>query len=179
MTRKRKSKHLTPEQIEELARRYPNESNEELAKSFGVSVYTIKSRKEKHGWNKSREYTSRLYSKIAKENNNAARINTPEAYAKRENTIRERFASDRIRIKWGLDPVWKKRHYRREPRAKLLQRNRLQRLGYIVDETNLIAYYTPGTHRAKRLEAIPRGTTKGNIHPYYDFRPYAERELDK
>lgn len=179
MTRKRKSKNLTPEQVAELARRYPNESNEELAKSFGVSVHTIKSRKEKHGWHKSKEYIRRVYSEIAKEHNNAARINTPEAYAKRENTIRERFASDKIRIKWGLEPKSKKRHYRREPRAKLLQRNRLQRLGYIVDETNLIAYYTSGTHRATRLEAIPRGTTKGSIHPYYDFRPYDEREVDQ
>ena len=171
-------KNLTPEQIEEIARRYPNESNESIAKSMGVSKWTIKRRADRHGWHKSKEYESRIYSEIAKKCNNAARINTPEAYAKRAATIKAQYAADKLRIKWGLKPIYGNRHYRREPRAKLLQRNRLQRLGYIVDEANLIAYWTAGTHRATRLEAVPRGTTKGSIHAYYDFRPY-ERELDK
>ena len=178
--KKPKSKHLTSEQLAYIEEHYPNESNEQIASALGLSKWTIKSRAEKHGWHKSKEFISNQCREIAVRYGNAKRINTPEAYAKREETIAKMIKTDRMRIKWGMTQATK-RHFRLEPKAKLLQRNRLQRLGYIIDESNLIAYYTPGTHRATRIEAVPRGTTKGSIRAYYDFRPYEEREqrLDK
>ena len=170
-TRKPKSKHLTSEQLAEIKRMYPDTPNEEIAETLGLSVWTIRARAQKHKWHKSKEFISRQNQMRAVKCGNAARINTAESYAKRVVTMQKKMESDRLRIKWGLEPKTK-RHYRLEPRGKLLQRNRLQRLGYIVDEKTLVAYYTPGTHRASRLEAVPRGTTKGSIHSYYDFRPY-------
>lgn len=172
---KPKSKHLSAEQLAYIEAHYPNESNEAIAEALGLSKWTIKSRAEKHGWHKSDAYKRALCREVAIRCNNAARINTPEAYAKREATMREQNRIDRLRIKWGL-PQKTKRHIRIEGRDKLLQRNRLQRLGYIIDEAKLIAFYTPETHRAKRLEAIPRGVRKGTIKPYYDFKPYGEMD---
>ena len=170
--KKPKSKHLTSEQLAYIKAHYPNESNEQIAEALGLSKWTIKSRAEKHGWHKSPEYKSALCREVAIKFNNAARINTPESYAKREATLKKQYETERLRIRWGVHQLTK-RHIRLEGRDKLLQRNRLKRLGYIVDEQKLIAYYTPQTHRAKRLEAIPRGVRKGSIKPYYDFKPYA------
>ena len=75
-----------------------------------------------------------------------------------------------MRIRWGLKPKTN-RHFRIEPKARLLQRNRLERLGYIVDKENLIAYYTPETKRATRIERVPRGQKIGSIRGWYDFAP--------
>jgi len=171
MDKKHKSKHLTPEQLAYIKEHYPNEPNEQIAEALGLSKWTIKSRAYKHGWHKSDAYVSEQMRIIAINANNAERINTPEAYAKRRITREKMNKTDLMRIRWGMEPK-QKRHFRLEPREKLMQRNRLQRLGYIIDETNLIAYYTSGTHRAVRLERVPRGTKKGSIRAYYDFRPY-------
>ena len=173
MERKKKSKHLTSELLAYIAEQYPDRDTQELADELGLSPHTIKARAVKHKWHKSKEYLSGLYRDIAIQYNNASRINTPESYAKRAVTQKQLRETDLMRIRWGM-PQKTKKHIRLEPRAKLLQRNRLLRLGYIVDETTLTAYYTPGTHRAPRLEAIQRGTTKGTIHSYYDFRPYEQ-----
>lgn len=169
-------KTLTNEQIERMAELYPNHSNKEIAGILGVSEWTVKGRASMHGWVKSKEYTRNLQREKAIKNNAQARLNNPESYAKRAATMRKIHNTERIRIKWGLEQQTK-RHYRLESLAKLWQRNRLQRLGYIIDEIHLIAYYTPRTHRATRLEAIPRGVKKGSIRPYYDFRAY-EGQLD-
>ena len=169
-------KHLTKEQLAEIARRFPNESNEAIAKDFGVSPWTIKSRGEKNHWHKSKEYRHILYSEVAKRCENHKRINTPEAYAKRVETMKKLIANDRLRIKWGLEQKTK-RHIKLEPTPKILQRNRLERMGYIIDNARLIAYYTPKTKRAVRLEKIPRGVKKGSITSYFEFKPY-EGQMD-
>ena len=171
---KPKSKHLTSELLSYIAEQYPDRDNQDIADELGLSVFTIKARATKHGWKKSAAYLSAQRRDTALRCNNAERLNTPDAIIKRVATHSNIYKSEVIRKKWGLEQKTKI-HIRLEPREKLLQRNRLQRLGYIVDETNLTAYFTTGTHRAPRLEAIPRGTTKGNIHSYYDFRPYGEQ----
>ena len=56
----------------------------------------------------------------------------------------------------------------KEPRAKTCQRWYLKRRGYILDERELIAYWTPETRRATILEKRPRR--------WYLFRPL-EREI--
>lgn len=168
---KRKTYRLTDEEVRYIRENYPDMTNEDIARNLSISVAVVKKYRTKLGLRKSRDYISAAMRETAIKCGNSARINTPAAYAKREETMRKQIKTDRARLRFGLEPK-SNRHYRTEPRGKLLQRNRLQRLGYIVDEKNLIAYWTPGTHRAKRLEAIPRGVQKGSIKPYYDFRPY-------
>ena len=167
---KPKSKHLTPEQLAQIAKLYPDHTNEEIAEIMGLSKWTIKSRAERHGWNKSDAYKSALCREVAIRCNNADRINTPAAYAKREATMKKQYESERLRIRWGIHQLTK-RHIRVEPKQRLLQRNRLERLGYIVDKDRLIAYYTPETKRATRIERVPRGKKVGSITGWYDFAP--------
>ena len=173
---KKHYRHLTPEQVALMGSLYPDHSNEEVALQMGLSVFTVKSRAERHGWHKPQAYKSNLYREVAIRCNNADRINTPEAYAKRNETRRKSHASERVRIKWGL-PQLTNRHYRIEPRERLLHRNRLERLGYIVDKDKLIAYYTPQTKRAVRIEKVPRGKKVGSIRGWYDFAPLPEENL--
>lgn len=169
--KKPKSKHLTPTQLKEIEALYPNMSNEDIAAIYGLSPWTIKSRGEQNGWHKSKEYMSKLNRDRAIRCNIADRINTPESYAKRNITRKKLYEREKLRISLGF-PQLTRRHFTSEPKAKLLQRNRLQRLGYIVDNENLIAYYTPQTKRATRLERIPRGVKKGTIKPFYEFREW-------
>lgn len=168
---KPKSKHLNKEQLDYIAQHYPNESNAEIAEALGLSKWTIKSRAEKHGWRKSKEFIVRQCREVAIRGGYGKRINTPESYAKREATLKKQYDIDKMRIRWGMLPAQKGRHYTSEPRARLFQRNRLERLGYIVDKENLIAYYTPETKRAPRIEKVPRGQKIGSIRGWYDFAP--------
>lgn len=174
--KKRTSYRLNEDMLSYLEENYPNTSNEQLAADTGVSVCTIRARATKHGWHKSREYISAKQREIAIRCNNGARINTKEAYAKREQTMRKIQEVERMRIRWGLEQKTKI-HIRIEPRGKMLQRNRLVRLGYIIDEAKQIAYWTEETRRAKRLERIPRGTKKGTIKPFYEFRPLDKESI--
>lgn len=73
------------------------------------------------------------------------------------------YEEDRIRYKWGLTQLSNLK-VSQQPRRKILDRCYLKRRGYILDEANVIAYWTPETRRAKRLEAAPRR--------YYIFKPY-------
>lgn len=175
--KKRSASRLSDEQIEYLKEHFHDTPDDELAEVMGISVYTVRARRTKLGLKKDDEFLSKMRSEVAKRCGNGARINTPEAYAKREKKLKENYERDKMRIRWGLEPLCKGRHYRREPVARLLQRNRLQRMGYIIDEQNLIAYYTDDTQRATRLEAIPRGVKKGTIKPYYEFRRLDKESL--
>ena len=69
----------------------------------------------------------------------------------RKATIRE----ERARRNWGL-PQRTKLHVLQQPRQKILDRCYLKKRGYILDETNLVAYWTPETKRATVLERSPR-----------------------
>lgn len=157
-------------QLEQIKLLYPDHPNEEIAGIMGLSKWTIKSRAEKHGWHKSAEYIKKVNHERAVKYENYKRINTPEAYAKRSITRAKLYEAEKMRIRWGLEQRTK-RHFRIEPKERLLQRNRLERLGYIVDKENLIAYYTPETKRAPRIEKVPRGARKGSIRGWYDFAP--------
>ena len=54
----------------------------------------------------------------------------------------------------------------RQPREKVLLRYYLKKRGYIVDDTERVAYYDAGTTRGKRVEARPQ--------KWYKFLPAAE-----
>ena len=70
-------------------------------------------------------------------------------------TWKETFREDRCRRRWGL-PQKTKLRVAQTPRQRLLDRCYLKGRGYILDEANLVAYWTPETRRATRLEKMPR-----------------------
>ena len=68
---------------------------------------------------------------------------------------KETFKEDRCRRRWGL-PQKTRLRVTETPHQKILDRSYLKKRGYILDEVNVIAYWTPETQRATRLEAGPR-----------------------
>ena len=68
---------------------------------------------------------------------------------------KETFREDQCRRRWGL-PQKTKLRVTQTPRQRLLDRCYLKGRGYILDEANLVAYWTPETRRATRLEKMPR-----------------------
>ena len=80
---------------------------------------------------------------------------------------KETFTEERVRRNWGLQQRTKLRVLR-QPKQKILDRHYLKKCGYILDEVNLIAYWTPNTRRATRLEAGPRR--------HYKFEKYDGNE---
>ncbi len=86
-----------------------------------------------------------------------------EMHRKAQETRRQHFLEDRARYRWGL-PLKYRMRVSCQPREKILTRSYLKKRGYILDEDNCIAYWTPETRRATRLEARPR--------KFYYFKPY-------
>lgn len=68
-----------------------------------------------------------------------------------------------LRSKWGLEQRTKMRVIA-TPRQLIADRHYLKVRGYIIDEAKKVAYYTPETHRATRLEAKPKR--------FYEFKEY-------
>ena len=68
---------------------------------------------------------------------------------------RETMIDERMRVRMGKPQLTKMR-VTRQPHQKILDRSYLKKRGYILDEVNVIAYWTPDTQRATRLEAGPR-----------------------
>lgn len=153
-----------------LQERYADCSNAELAAELGCRVKLVLDHARRLGLRKSQDYRHKLYSNIAIRYDNAKHLNSASANEKRKRTRKRMVASERTRLSWGLEQKTRI-HIRMEPREKLMQRNRLQRLGYIVDEANLVAYWTEETKRAVRLERLKRGVKHGNMLTYYDFAP--------
>ena len=166
---------LTDQQIAYLAEHYHDTPNEELARVLGISVHTINARRTRHGWKKDERYLKKVRHESAVEHEAWKRLNVAENHQKGIATRNKIYEAERARIKWGL-PQLTKRHFRTELREKQVQRNYLKRLGYIIDDEKLIAYYTPETHRARRLERVERGVRKGTIKPFYTFKPYDEHQ---
>lgn len=156
-----------------LREKYADGDNSAIAEHFGVTERAVQSQASFLGIRKSREYESARLSRIAKEIGSSGHLNTPSAIAKRVETRKRIFRTERARIMFGLEQQTGI-HIRTESRAKMLQRNRLQRLGYVIDDANLVAYWTPDTHRAVRLERIKRGEKHGSMKCYYDFAELPE-----
>jgi len=156
-----------------LREHFHDTPDDTLAKTLGVSLHTVKAYRSKLGLRKDAEYISNLNRDRAIRCNNHERLNTPEAIAKRTATRAEIYKSELRRIKWGLEQKTN-HHFRLEPRQKYEQRKYLKKRGYVVDNTTLTAYYTDSTLRCPRIEAIPRGTKKGLIKGWYDFKPMAK-----
>ena len=174
-TMKPRRKNVTPDELREMAALYPDNDNMAIAEQFGLSVWSIKSLAYKHGWHKSPKFISRIQSKKAIQNNNAARLNTDSAIRKRTETSIRLNHIEKARLHNGL-PQKTKRHYRLEPRTKLMQRAYLKRRGYIIDEPSLTAFYDENTQRSPRIEKVPRGKKIGTIKSWYDFAPKKEEK---
>lgn len=151
-----------------MRERYADEDNGVLAEELGVTARAVFCQAQWLGLRKSAEYESARRSRCAKERGFASRLNSSSAIEKRSETIRGQFKSERARVMCGLEQKTH-RHLRIEPAKRLVQRNRLQRLGYVVDEKALVAYWTEVTHRAVRLEKLKRGETRGSMKCWYDF----------
>lgn len=80
---------------------------------------------------------------------------------------RKTFREEKARALFGV-PRKTRLRVVKEPRGKTCQRWYLKSRGYILDERELIAYWTEDTRRAKILEKRPR--------QWYRFRPL-EREV--
>ena len=80
-------------------------------------------------------------------------------------TRKKLWAEDRARVTFGL-PQRTRMRVKRQPQQKVLDRSYLKKRGYILDESNNIAYFTPETRRAVRMEAKPRR--------YYTFMQWKE-----
>lgn len=77
------------------------------------------------------------------------------ARKKAAETWKQTYREEHARAWFGV-PQKTKLRVTSQPRQKICDRSYLKRRGYILDEQNLVAYWTPETHRATRLEARPR-----------------------
>ena len=170
--KKRVSKALSPEQLAYIIEHYHNTPNEEIIKTLGISMHTLCYRRWRHGLKKDLDFLHESRSRYAVEHDVWKRLNVAETHAKGIATRNKIYEEEKARIRWGL-PQLTKRKFKKEPRKKRMQRQYLLDLGYIIDEPNLVAYYTPQTKRAVRLEKVKRGDVKGTIRPFYDFKPYS------
>lgn len=167
---------MTEEQILFIRRNFADMRNQDIADALGVSKSAVSRIQKEFHLRKSPEQRRRMLAKawlasVLTMGNKPLNI-TPEVIEKRVAHYKKTFREEQIRVKWGLEQLTKMR-VRQEPRAKRHQRSYLKSLGYILDEPNCVAYYTPETTRAEKME---RGWSK-RIHNYYTFKPIEdERE---
>ena len=148
----------------------------ELMAGAGVSKSTVDHIQVRYNLHKSPEHIHNMGVKAGKASHEARHgippkeCYTKEAIAKRVATYKERYRVDDMRVRWGLKQTTRIR-LKHKCKRQRDQRWYLIQLGYVIDDANFIAYYTPKTHRAPRLEKIPRGEKKGYARSYYEFRP--------
>lgn len=164
---------LTEEQVLFIRKHFRNTTNQDIADAIGVSRSAVSCVQKRYGLTKSCEHNHLMGVKAGKASS-AARGGkalgiTPEIIGKRVESYRQTFREERARWVFGL-PQRTKIRVRKQPRKKCHQRAYLKHLGYILDETNNIAYYTPDTTRAVRMEKYT------NKKSYYKFKPYAEHQ---
>lgn len=78
---------------------------------------------------------------------------------------RKTFRLEKGRALFGL-PRETKLRVLREPRRKTILRHYLKKRGYLIDDQEMIAFWTPDTRRATRLESRPK--------EFYEFRERRE-----
>lgn len=171
---------FTEDQISWLKVNFADTTNADLCEYLGCKETTLRLLARSLGLQKSTAHNEwrkdkarkalRRYYLTHKPTNNSAHIlkycfkkgNDPRTFEgfrdgivrghqKRNQIIRE----EKARIAFGL-PQRTKLHLKCQPRKKIDQRHYLKSLGYIIDVENNIAYYTEETHRATKLEAMPK-----------------------
>lgn len=183
--------YFSEEQVKWLKENYADTPNAEVRNYLKCGETTLRTLVKKYGLAKSEAFVKwreersrkalRKYYQTHKPTDNSAYIrpycfkkgNDPKALGqkfwdgiekarvKRNQTIRE----DKARITFGL-PQKTKMKLIQQPRAKVHQRYYLKKCGYILDEEKRIAYYSPDTRRAFKIE------TRQNKRNYYTFKEY-------
>jgi len=87
-----------------------------------------------------------------------------QACAKAQASRAKTFRWERARRTFGVPQKTKLKVFQ-QPRQRILDRCYLKKRGYIIDEQNFIAYWTPETQRATRLEARPKRYYRFEKHP--------------
>jgi len=159
---------LTEEQVLYVRRHFKDTTNRALAALVGCSTSTVSVIQRKYGLSKSEDHTHMMAvmagtASLDARGGAALAEYTPEMIERRTATYKQHFREERARIAFGI-PQKTKMKVSRQPRRKCDHRSYLKRLGYIIDDYNLIAYWTEETHRATVLEARPR--------QFYKFMPY-------
>lgn len=169
--------YLTQEQIAFIRENFANTPNKELARFLGISSSAVSNIQRRYSLVKSKEHSKAMHrlSGLASADSLGKIELTPEVLAKRAESFKKTWRTEKARVAFGL-PQKTKIRVKKWSDRKIEQNYYLRKHGYIIDEANLIAYYTPETHRATRLEAIPRGKKVGSIKPFYEFRPYEEKQ---
>ena len=172
---------ITDEQVQYVLQNYADKSNPELMAEVGLSKSSIDRLALVHHLRKSKEHLHRMGVKAGRASNESrggkALNITKEVIEKRVATYKETVRREKARVLFGLEQKTKIR-VKVQPHLKCNQRSYLKKLGYIIDDKEMIAYYTPETHRAKRMEATPCGRKTNKIKQYYEFKPYEERRMD-
>lgn len=172
---------MTREQIDYIRKNFADTPNKELAKYLGISLSSISNVQKKYRLVKSPEHSRAMHhlSGMASSSSWGKIELTPEVLKKRAESFKKTWRTENARIRFGLEQKTKI-HIARCSKEKVRQNYYLRQRGYIIDEKELIAYYTPETKRATRMEAIPRGVKVGSIKPFYSFRPIDDRNnIDK
>ena len=171
-----RGKRLTEEQIKEVIRLFPDHTKRDLREMTGVGYSTIDRIQRRYGLRKSLKHLHNMgvragkASHIARGGDSSA-CHTPEAIAKRVATRKKTYQMEEMRRRWGFPQLTKIR-LKHDPKGLHDQASYLRSIGYIVDDTNRVAYYKPDTRRASRLEKLKRGEISGAFHCYFDFKPY-------
>lgn len=169
---------LTAEQINQVIRLFPDHTKKEIHEATGVCLSSIDRIQTRYHLRKSPEHLHNMGVKAGKASNlarggDSSSCYTKEAIAKRVATYKARYQTEDMRTRWGL-PQQTKIRLKHGTKHYHDQTYYLRHLGYVVDEVQKVAYFTPDTHRATRLEKMKRGERKGEFHCYYDFKPYEQ-----
>ena len=165
---------LTQDQIDEVRRLFPHYTKHEIREMTGRGLSTIDRIQARYHLRKSTEHLHEMGVKAGKASNIArggdnSCCYTPEVIAKRVESYKKTFREEQVRRRWGIHQLTKIKVLR-QPKQKVSQRSYLKKLGYILDETNNIAYWTEETTRAVKME---RDWSK-KVHQYYKFKPYQD-----
>ena len=161
---------LPKETVAYIIEHFCDTENITLAQEAGCSVSSVNHIQRRYHLKKTKEHLHKQYSKCGKraiELHGALRV-PEDAVRRRTETFLRMYREEKARCAFGL-PQRTNIRVRREPRLKQSQRTYLRSLGYIIDRENNIAYYTPETKRAVRMEAYTKKKS------YYKFLSYEER----
>lgn len=160
-------RRLPEEVVAYVVEHFKDTENIALAKEAGCSPSAVNKIQRRYRLTKTKEHLHNAYSKCGKKAR--AMYGTPpiteDGIRRRADTFMRMYREEKARSVWGLPPKTRIR-VRREPRLKTSQRTYLRSLGYIIDRENNIAFWTPDTKRAVRMEAYTKKRS------YYKFRPY-------
>jgi len=152
---------LTQDQLDWIAEHYLETPREEVCAKFGFSLSHLTKVVNQLG-------VHRPKYRYAKGVNNLQRLGYEREMERRKKVsakMKELWRIERARARFGLDRQTRL-HVIPQPQKKLTDRYYLRKRGYILDEENLIAYWTPETKRSYTLERKPRR--------YYKFAEYPD-----